>query len=94
MSNLVPSTLICAESVCTTNGCLSLFQLRTKLAGQQYVPEYQHTEHRPQPEYERTLVKPNKYKAQAGEISQNRNFYLSLVGTAISVATLIITLTK
>ena len=39
-------------------------------------------------------VKPNKYKAQDGEISQNRNFYLSLVGTAISVATLIITLTK
>ena len=39
-------------------------------------------------------VKPNKYKAQAGEISQNRNFYLSLVGTAISVATLIVTLTK
>lgn len=39
-------------------------------------------------------VKPNKYKAQAGEISQNRNFYLSLVGTAISVATRIITLTK
>ena len=39
-------------------------------------------------------VKPNKYKAQAGEISQNRNFYLSLVGTAISVATLIITLAK
>ncbi|WP_295916392.1 polysaccharide biosynthesis/export family protein [uncultured Alistipes sp.] len=39
-------------------------------------------------------VKPNKYKAQSGEISQNRNFYLSLVGTAISVATLIITLTK
>ena len=27
-------------------------------------------------------VKPNKYKAQAGEISQNRNFYLSLVSTA------------
>ncbi len=39
-------------------------------------------------------VKPNKYKAQSGEISQNRNFYLSLVGTAISVATLIVTLTK
>ena len=39
-------------------------------------------------------VKPNKYKAQTGEISQNRNFYLSLVGTAISVATLITTLTK
>ena len=32
--------------------------------------------------------------AQTGEISQNRNFYLSLVGTAISVATLIVTLTK
>ena len=39
-------------------------------------------------------VKPNKYKAQTGEICQNRNFYLSLVGTAISVATLIVTLTK
>ena len=39
-------------------------------------------------------VKPTKYKAQTGEISQNRNFYLSLVGTAISVATLIVTLTK
>ena len=39
-------------------------------------------------------VKPNKYKAQTGEISQNRSFYLSLVGTAISVATLIVTLTK
>lgn len=39
-------------------------------------------------------VKPNKYKAQAGEISQNRSFYLSLVGTAVSVATLIVTLTK
>ncbi|MFR6635213.1 MAG: polysaccharide biosynthesis/export family protein [Alistipes onderdonkii] len=39
-------------------------------------------------------VKPNKYKAQAGEISQNRNFYLSLVGTAISVATLIMNLNQ
>lgn len=39
-------------------------------------------------------VKPNRYKAQAGEISQNRNFYLSLVSTAISVATLIVTITK
>lgn len=39
-------------------------------------------------------VKPNKYKAQSGEISQNRSFYLSLVGTAVSVATLIVTLTK
>ena len=39
-------------------------------------------------------VKPNKYKAQTGEINQNRSFYLSLVSTAISVATLVITLTK
>lgn len=39
-------------------------------------------------------VKPNKYKAQTGEINQNRTFYLSLFGTAISVATLIITLAK
>ena len=39
-------------------------------------------------------VKPNKYKAQSGEISQNRSFYLSLISTAVSVATLIITLTK
>lgn len=39
-------------------------------------------------------VKPNKYKAQSGEINQNRNFYLSLAGTAISVATLIVTLSK
>ncbi|MEG0789507.1 MAG: polysaccharide biosynthesis/export family protein [Alistipes sp.] len=39
-------------------------------------------------------VKPNKYKAASGEIGQNRNFYLSLAGTAISIATMIITLTK
>ena len=39
-------------------------------------------------------VKPNKYTAQAGELSQNRSFYLSLAGTAVSVATLIVTLTK
>ncbi|MEG2060451.1 MAG: polysaccharide biosynthesis/export family protein [Alistipes sp.] len=39
-------------------------------------------------------VKPNKYKANSAEIGQNRNFYLSLAGTLISVATLIITLTK
>ena len=31
-----------------------------------------------------SMSSPNKYKAQAGEISQNRNFYLSLVSTAIS----------
>ncbi|MEG1645263.1 MAG: polysaccharide biosynthesis/export family protein [Alistipes sp.] len=39
-------------------------------------------------------VKPNKYKAQSGEISQNRSFYISLLSTAISVATLIVTITN
>ncbi len=39
-------------------------------------------------------VRPNKYRAQAGEISQNRSFYISLVSTAISVATLIVTITR
>lgn len=39
-------------------------------------------------------VKPNKYKAQTGEINQNRSFYISLVSTAIAVATLIVTITK
>ena len=38
-------------------------------------------------------MKPNKYRAQAGEISQNRSFYISLISTAVSVATLIVTLT-
>ena len=39
-------------------------------------------------------VKPNKYRAQAGEINQNRSFYISLISTAIAVATLIVTITK
>ena len=39
-------------------------------------------------------VTPNKYKAQAGEINQNRTFYLSIVSTVVSVATLIVTITK
>ena len=39
-------------------------------------------------------VKPNKYRAAAGEINQNRSFYISLVSTAIAVATLIVTITK
>lgn len=39
-------------------------------------------------------VKPNKYRAQTSEISQNRNFYISLVSTAISMATLIVTISK
>ena len=36
-------------------------------------------------------VTPNKYKAQAGEINQNRSFYISLVSVAVSVATLLVT---
>ncbi len=39
-------------------------------------------------------VKPNKYKAQAGEISQNRSFYVSLFSVGISLATLIVTITR
>lgn len=39
-------------------------------------------------------IKPNKAKSAAGEIDQNRTFYLSLASTAISVATLIVTLTR
>ncbi len=39
-------------------------------------------------------VKPNKYRTQSSEISQNRSFYISLVATAVSVATLIVTITK
>ncbi len=39
-------------------------------------------------------VTPNKYKAQAGEINQNRSFYISLISVAVSVATLLVTITK
>ena len=39
-------------------------------------------------------VKPNKYKAQTGEYNQNRSFYLSIVSTLVSVATLIVTITS
>ena len=39
-------------------------------------------------------VTPNKYKAQAGEINQNRSFYISLVSVAGSVATLLVTITR
>lgn len=39
-------------------------------------------------------VTPNKYKAQSGEISQNRSFYISLISVAVSVATLIVTVTR
>ena len=39
-------------------------------------------------------VTPHKYKAQAGEINQNRSFYISLVSVAVSVATLLVTITR
>ena len=39
-------------------------------------------------------VTPNKYKAQAGEINQNRSFYISLVSVGVSVATLLVTITR
>ena len=39
-------------------------------------------------------VTPNKYKAQAGEITPNRSFYISLVSVAVSVATLLVTITR
>ena len=39
-------------------------------------------------------IKPNKYKAQASEINQNRSFYISLASTVVSIATLIVTLTN
>lgn len=37
-------------------------------------------------------VSPNRYKAATAEINQNRTFWLSLASTAVSVATLIITI--
>lgn len=39
-------------------------------------------------------VKPNKQRSQSGQIDQNRSFYISLAATAVSVATLIATLTR
>lgn len=39
-------------------------------------------------------VRPNKYKARSGEVDPNRSFYISLSSIAISLATLIVTLTK
>ncbi len=37
-------------------------------------------------------VKPNKYKAATAEINQNRTFWLSLVGSLVSVSTLVISI--
>lgn len=40
------------------------------------------------------IVSPNKYKAATAEINQNRSFWISLASTAISLATLVITVFK
>lgn len=40
------------------------------------------------------MVSPNRYKAATAEINQNRSFWISLASTAISLATLIITVSK
>ena len=37
-------------------------------------------------------VQPNRYKAATSEINQNRTFWLSIVSTLVSVATLITTI--
>ena len=46
------------------------------------------------PQNDLVYVKPNKYKARTGEVDPNRSFYISLSSIAISLATLIVTLTK
>lgn len=38
------------------------------------------------------IVSPNKYRAATAEINQNRTFWLSITGTAVSLATLIVTI--
>ena len=40
------------------------------------------------------LVSPNKYRAAAAEINQNRSFWISLASTTISLATLLITIIR
>lgn len=40
------------------------------------------------------IVSPNKYKAATAEINQNRSFWISLASTAISLATLVLTVLK
>ena len=37
-------------------------------------------------------VQPNKYKAATSEINQNRNFWLSIVGSLISASSLVLTI--
>lgn len=40
------------------------------------------------------IVSPNKYKAATAEINQNRSFWISLASTAISLATLVLTILR
>ena len=40
------------------------------------------------------IVSPNKYKAATSEINQNRSFWISITSTAISLATLIMTIIR
>lgn len=40
------------------------------------------------------IVSPNKYRAAAAEINQNRSFWISLTSTAISLATFLITVIR
>lgn len=40
------------------------------------------------------IVSPNKYRAATSEINQNRSFWISLASTAISLATLLITVIR
>ena len=37
-------------------------------------------------------VKPNRYKSANAEINQNRSFWISIVSTLVSVATLVTTI--
>jgi polysaccharide export outer membrane protein len=40
------------------------------------------------------IVSPNKYKAATAEINQNRSFWISITSTAISLATLVMTIIR
>ena len=40
------------------------------------------------------IVSPNKYRAATAEINQNRSFWISLASTAISLATLVVTVIR
>ena len=38
------------------------------------------------------IVSPNKYRAATAEINQNRSFWISIASTAVSLATLVVTI--